>query len=34
VVSKKDVSVAEQRHYNAVIHWMSRDSKWALDLIV
>jgi len=34
VVSKWDVGIAQQKHYNTVICWMSEISEWKLNSMV
>ena len=34
MVSKWDVGIAQQKHYNTVICWMSEISEWKLDSMV
>jgi len=32
VISRQDVGIAGRRHYNAIMHSMSKESKQTLDL--
>jgi len=34
MANRWEIGIAWQRHYNIIIHWMFRDSKWISNFII